>query len=78
MKNIIITGAANGVGKAIANVLKEENMILIDIDENNLIQEAEKTKSKYYVCDVADDNGCEKYADDYSNMKKQVLDYIEK
>ena len=37
MKNVIITGAANGVGKAIANVLKEENMILIDIDENNNI-----------------------------------------
>ena len=55
MKNVIITGAANGVGKAIANVLKEENMILIDIDENNLKQVAEKTKSKYYVCDAADD-----------------------
>ena len=55
MKNVIITGAANGVGKAIANVLKEENMILIDIDENNLKQVSEKTKSKYYVCDVADD-----------------------
>ena len=29
MKNIIITGSANGVGKAIANVLKEEKLIHI-------------------------------------------------
>ena len=36
MKNVIITGSANGVGKAVANILKEENLILIDIDENNL------------------------------------------
>lgn len=55
MKNIIITGAANGVGKAIADILKEENLILIDIDENNLKQVSEKTNSKYYVCDVTDD-----------------------
>lgn len=55
MKNVIITGAANGVGKAIANILKEEKLILIDIDENNLKQVAEETKSKYYICDVSDD-----------------------
>lgn len=55
MKNVIITGGANGVGKAIANVLKEQNLILIDIDENNLKQVAEETKCKYYVCDIADD-----------------------
>ena len=55
MKNVIITGAANGVGKAIANMLKEERLILIDIDENNLKQVAEETKSKYYTCDVSDD-----------------------
>ena len=55
MKNVIITGAANGVGKAIANMLNEERLILIDIDENNLKQVAEETKSKYYTCDVSDD-----------------------
>ena len=36
MKNVIITGSANGVGKAIANELKENNLILIDIDKENL------------------------------------------
>lgn len=55
MKNVIITGSANGGGKAIANVLKEEKLILIDIDENNLKQVAEETKSKYYICDISDD-----------------------
>jgi short-subunit dehydrogenase len=33
MKNVIITGAANGVGKTIADILKNENLILIDRDE---------------------------------------------
>ena len=30
MKNIIITGAANGVGKAVATILKDNQLILID------------------------------------------------
>lgn len=72
MKNVIITGAANGVGKAIANVLKEENMILIDIDENNLKQVSEKTKLKYYVCDVADDKQIIKIIDDIKMNYKKV------
>ena len=33
MRNVIITGAANGVGKAVAKLLKDEKLILIDIDE---------------------------------------------
>lgn len=55
MKNIIITGAANGVGKAVANKLKNQNLILIDIDENNLQKVARKINAKYYICDVSDD-----------------------
>jgi len=57
MKNVIITGAANGVGKAISNMLKNENLILIDIDEDNLINIAKETESKYYICDVSNDKG---------------------
>lgn len=52
MKNVIITGAANGVGKAVANLLKKENLILIDIDENNLPGTAKETNSEYYICDL--------------------------
>ena len=36
-KVIIITGAANGVGKAVATILKDKNLILIDEDKDNLV-----------------------------------------
>lgn len=64
MKNVIITGAANGVGKAVAELLCNENLILLDIDENNLKDLSEKLNSDYYVCDVSDD--------------KQVLNIVNK
>lgn len=53
MKNIIITGAANGVGKAVAQILKNENLILIDIDEENLEKTAKELSKNYYVCDLS-------------------------
>lgn len=55
MKNVIITGAANGVGKAVAELLSNEKLILLDIDESNLKDLAERLNSDYYVCDVSDD-----------------------
>lgn len=55
MKNVIITGAANGVGKAVAELLKNENLILLDIDEKNLKELSEQLNKKYYICDVSDD-----------------------
>ena len=55
MKNVIITGAANGVGKAIAKLLKDENLILLDTDEINLKELATNINSEYYICDVSDD-----------------------
>ena len=53
MKNVIITGAANGVGKAVAKILNEENLILIDVDENSLVETAKETNSEYYTCDIS-------------------------
>lgn len=69
MKNVIITGAANGVGKAVANLLRGENLILIDIDEKNLPETAKEINSEYYLCDLTNaeqinevlDNICKKY-----------------
>lgn len=55
MKNVIITGAANGVGKAIAQLLKNENLILLDIDEKNLKELSLNSNTKHYLCDVSDD-----------------------
>jgi NADP-dependent 3-hydroxy acid dehydrogenase YdfG len=53
MKNVIITGSANGVGKAIANTLKNSNLILIDVDKDNLSTIANELNTDYYVCDLA-------------------------
>lgn len=75
MKNVIITGSANGVGKAIANVLKEEKLILIDVDENNLKQVAEETKSKYYICDISDDKQVANVINDI-NMDYERIDCL--
>ena len=56
MKNIIITGAANGVGKAVAKILKDENLILVDIDKESLIKTANDLNSKYFICDLTNVN----------------------
>ena len=53
MKNIIITGAANGVGKAVANILKENNLILIDEDYKNSI---DGLRELYNSPELTDDN----------------------
>ena len=53
MKNIIITGAAGGVGREIAKLLKEENLFLIDYNTDGLNELANKLKANAYVCDVA-------------------------
>lgn len=72
MKNVIITGSANGVGKAVANILKEENLILIDIDENNLKETAKQTNSEYYVCDLTDVNQINEVVSNISEKYNKV------
>ena len=56
MKNVIITGAANGVGAAVANMLSNEKLILIDEDKENLIKLSDKLNADYYICDLSDSN----------------------
>ena len=56
MKAIVITGAANGVGKAIAILLKDEKLILLDNDDKNLAITAKETNADYYICDVTNAN----------------------
>ncbi len=55
MKNVIITGAANGVGKAVAELLQDEKLILIDIDEENLKRISNELKADFYVCDLTNE-----------------------
>lgn len=54
MRNIIITGAGNGVGRAVATLLKDENLILVDIEKGDVERVAKKLNQKAYVCDVTD------------------------
>lgn len=56
MKKIIITGASDGLGKAIARELKEHELILISKDENKLKELSKELNCKYYVCDLKDYN----------------------
>lgn len=72
MRNVVITGSANGVGKAIGNLLKDENLILIDIDEENLKKVAKKTSAKYYVCDVSDDKQINNIIEDIKERYKNI------
>ena len=59
MKKIIITGASDGLGKAIARELKEKELILISKDENKLKELSNELNCKYYVCDLKDYNKIE-------------------
>ena len=65
MKNIIITGAANGVGKAVATILKDNNLILIDEDKDNLVSLSNSLNANYYACDLSKD-------DQIKNMIEEV------
>lgn len=60
-KNVVITGAANGIGKALSELFLNENATVwgIDRDEKNLLEIQNKTK-KYaqnfhpFICDISD------------------------
>ncbi len=72
MKNIIITGAANGVGAAVAEILKDNNLILIDEDEKNLINIASSLNARYYVCDLSNDNQIKSIITDIKSKFEKV------
>jgi len=54
-KTIVITGGSDGLGKAIAKRLNNDNnVIIISKDKESLIKTAEEINCEYYVCDVTD------------------------
>ncbi len=53
MRNVLIIGAGDGVGRATAEILNNENLLLVDNVENNLKEVAGETTAKYFVCDIA-------------------------
>lgn len=75
MKNVIITGSANGVGKAIANTLKDSNLILIDVDKENLSTIANELNADYYVCDLSNVGMLEETLNAISN-KYETIDCL--
>ena len=54
MKTIMITGAASGVGKEIANVFKNERLILIDRNKEKLEKVISELNCCGYIVDVSD------------------------
>ncbi len=54
-KTIVITGGSDGLGKAIAKRLNNDNnVIIISKDKESLIKTVEEINCEYYVCDVTD------------------------
>ena len=54
-KTIIITGGSDGLGKAIAKRLNENNnVIIISNNKESLIKTSEEINCEYYVCNVTD------------------------
>ena len=54
-KTIVITGGSDGLGKAIAKRLNNDNnVIIISRDEESVVSAANEVDCKYYVCDVTD------------------------
>ena len=68
-RTIIITGGSDGLGKAIAKRLKENNkVIIISKDEESLVKTSEEINCDYYVCDVTD----------YKQVNNTINNIIEK
>ena len=72
MKNIIITGAANGVGKAVANILKDNKLILIDEDKDNLTLLSDLLGADYYVCDLSSDEKIKSMIEDIKTKYEEI------
>lgn len=57
MKNIVITGGSDGLGKTLAEELsKDNNVIILATNPEKLIKVANDNNCKYEVCDVRDYN----------------------
>lgn len=60
MKNIVITGGSDGLGKTLANELKNDNKVIIISDNEEKIKNvANEFNCDYRVCDVKDYNRVE-------------------
>jgi len=65
-KVAIITGAAGGLGEAMATALSEQGakIAILDLKDGNDVVKKLKTKSKYYKINVADEEAIKKVVDE--------------
>ena len=58
-KVIVITGGSDGLGKAIAKKLSDNEIIILAHNEEKLVNAAKELNCDYMICDVADYNQVE-------------------
>lgn len=75
MKNIIITGGASGLGKAIAYKLRDNKLILIGRNENNLVNVSSDLACDYFVCDLTNPDEISKLFENI-NEKYENIDCL--
>ena len=71
-KNIVITGGNDGLGKAIAKQLINNNIIIISKDEERLINTSKELNCDYRVCDVTDYKQVDSVINDIINQYGQI------
>ncbi len=73
-KVCIVTGAASGIGLAIANgfVKESANVVMCDINEAKLKEEAEKLNAEYFACDLSKRADCKALVDFTLERYKKV------
>lgn len=61
-KTVVVTGASQGIGKAISEVFAESgvSLVLLSRNKEKLIANSQKLKAKYFVLDVSKENDVEK------------------
>lgn len=68
-KTIVITGGSDGLGKAIAKRLNNDNnVIIISKDKESLVITSKEISCEYYVCDVTD----------YKQVNNTITNILEK
>jgi len=76
-KVCIVTGAASGIGLAIAQSLTKEGskVIMSDVSQNALEQEAKTLQADYFVSDLSTQKGCKDLVD-YTLQKYSKVDIL--